>query len=47
MNSDTLIIDRLKALNQMENYGKFKPFKGWSTARDGGPRRILREDMIQ
>jgi ferredoxin len=41
-----LIIDRLKALNQMDNYGKFKPFKGWSSARHGGPRRILREDML-
>jgi ferredoxin len=41
-----LIIDRLKALDQMDNYTKFKPFKGWSSARDGGPRRIIREDMI-
>jgi ferredoxin len=41
-----LIIDRLKALNQMDNYSKFKPFKGWSSARHGGPRRILREDML-
>ncbi|EKD38694.1 MAG: hypothetical protein ACD_75C00640G0001, partial [uncultured bacterium] len=41
-----LIIDRLKALNQLENYGKLKPYKGWHTSRDGGPRRILREDMI-
>lgn len=41
-----LIIDRLKALNQMDNYTKFKPFKGWSSARHGGPRRILREDML-
>lgn len=41
-----LIIDRLKALGQMDNYSKFKPFKGWSSARHGGPRRILREDML-
>jgi len=40
-----LIIDRLKALNQLENYGKLIPYKGWSTSRDGGPRRIIREDM--
>lgn len=40
-----LIIDRLKALNQMDNYGKLIPYKGWSTSRDGGPRRIIREDM--
>lgn len=40
-----LIIDRLKALNQLDNYGKLIPYKGWSTSRDGGPRRIIREDM--
>lgn len=40
-----LIIDRLKALDQMGNYGKLIPYKGWSTSRDGGPRRIIREDM--
>ncbi len=41
-----LIIDRLKALDQMDNYGKLKPYKGWSASRDGGPRRIIREDMV-
>lgn len=41
-----LIIDRLKALDQMENYVKLKPYKGWDSSRDGGPRRIIREDMI-
>lgn len=41
-----LIIDRLIALDQLDNYGKLKPYKGWSRARDGGPRRIIREDMI-
>ncbi|MDJ0623185.1 MAG: methylenetetrahydrofolate reductase C-terminal domain-containing protein [Desulfocapsaceae bacterium] len=41
-----LIIDRLKALDQMDNYLKLKPYKGWDSSRDGGPRRIIREDMI-
>lgn len=41
-----LIIDRLKALDQMDNYTKLKPYKGWNSSRDGGPRRIIREDMI-
>ena len=41
-----LIIDRLVSLEQMENYGKLKPYKGWDTSRDGGPRRIIREDMV-
>ncbi len=41
-----MIIDRLKSLDQMENYGKLKPYKGWDSSRDGGPRRIIREDMV-
>ncbi len=41
-----LIIDRLVSLDQMENYGKLKPYKGWDASRDGGPRRIIREDMV-
>ena len=41
-----LIIDRLVSLDQMENYSKLKPYKGWDSSRDGGPRRIIREDMV-
>lgn len=41
-----MIVDRLKALDQMDNYLKLKPYKGWDSSRDGGPRRIIREDMI-
>lgn len=42
-----LIIDRLKALDLMENYEKIRPMKGWRSSRDGGPRRIVREDLAQ
>jgi len=41
-----MIIDRLISLDQMENYSKLKPYKGWDSSRDGGPRRIIREDMV-
>ncbi len=41
-----MIIDRLVSLDQMESYGKLKPYKGWDASRDGGPRRIIREDMV-
>jgi ferredoxin len=41
-----MIIDRLVSLDQMENYSKLKPYKGWDSSRDGGPRRIIREDMV-
>ena len=42
-----LIIDRLKALDQMQNYEKLSPYKRWRSSRDGGPRRIIREDLTQ
>ncbi len=40
-----LIWDRLKQLGQTELYTRIMEPKDWRTARDGGPRRIVREDM--
>ena len=40
-----LIVDRLKALNKMEDYEKVAPIKDWSTDRAGGPRKVTREDV--
>jgi ferredoxin len=41
-----LIIDRLKALGEFENrFTELFPIKDWSTSRDGGQRKITREDM--
>jgi len=40
-----LIIDRLKELGQLERYEEIIPPKDWSTARDGGPRVRIREDL--
>lgn len=40
-----LIIDRLKELGQMDRYNEIIPVKDWSWARDGGPRRRVREDL--
>lgn len=42
-----LIIDRLKALGRLDYYEKLKPMKNWKTSRDGGPRRMVREDLTQ
>ena len=42
-----LIVDRLKALEQMEDYEKLAPIKDWSTDRAGGPRKVKREDVQQ
>lgn len=40
-----VIVDRLKELNQIEDYEKITPIKDWSTERAGGPRKVVREDV--
>jgi ferredoxin len=40
-----LIIDRLKALEKLDDYEKITPIKDWSTDRAGGPRKVVREDV--
>ncbi len=37
-----LIIDRLKVLGRLDEYGKIFPVKDWSTDRDAGPRSMRR-----
>ncbi|MCL6449886.1 MAG: methylenetetrahydrofolate reductase C-terminal domain-containing protein [Acetobacteraceae bacterium] len=39
-----LIYDRLKGLGRLELLTPVLPPKDWSTARDGGPRQVVRED---
>ncbi len=40
-----LIIDRLTALDRMDEYEKLMPIKDWTTDRAGGPRKVVREDV--
>lgn len=40
-----LIIDRLKALGKLELLDHVFEPKNWNTSRDGGPRKIIREDL--
>ena len=40
-----LIVDRLKALNRLDEYEQLSPLKDWSTDRAGGPRKVVREDV--
>lgn len=40
-----LIYDRLKSLGRLDLMRKVFPVKDWSTSRDGGPRKIVREDL--
>ena len=40
-----LIYDRLKAQNRLHLITEVAPPRDWRTSRDGGPRKIVREDL--
>ena len=40
-----LIYNRLKDMNLLERMMTIEPPRDWSTAHDGGPRRLIREDV--
>ena len=40
-----LIYDRLKTQDRLNLLLEIQPAKNWSSSRDGGPRRITREDL--
>jgi len=40
-----LIIERLKQLGQLDKFEEYIPIKDWSSSRDGGPRKVVREDL--
>jgi ferredoxin len=42
-----LIVDRLTKLDKMDDYEVLMPIKDWSTERAGGPRKVVREDVMQ
>ena len=40
-----IIYDRLKAMGRLDDMIEITPPKDWSSAHDGGPRTIVREDL--
>jgi ferredoxin len=40
-----LIWERMSALGMLDRLLEIQPPKNWSASRDGGPRRIIREDL--
>jgi len=40
-----LIWERMSALGMLERLMQLQPPKDWRTSRDGGPRRIIRDDL--
>ena len=41
-----LIYDRMKMLGRLDDLEKIQKEKDWSYSRDGGFRKIVREDML-
>lgn len=41
-----LIYDRLNSMGKLQVLLDLQPPKNWQTSRDGGPRKIVREDLI-
>ena len=41
-----LIFDRMKSLDLLSRLEENEPIKNWRTGRDGGPGKIVREDMV-
>ena len=40
-----LIVEKQMALGNLDGLTALRPAKNWSTSRDGGPRKIVREDL--
>lgn len=40
-----LIYDRMKLLGRLEELEQIQPIKDWSKSRDGGPRKVIRNDL--
>ena len=43
---DTIVRKKMEQ-GQLEDIVGFKPAKNWKTARDGGPRKSIREELVQ
>jgi len=41
-----LVYDRLSRMGRLDLMVAFQPAKDWSVSRDGGPRKIVREDLL-
>ena len=42
-----MIVKKKMEKGRLEDLTKMKPNKDWRTARDGGPRKSVREELVQ
>ena len=41
-----LIYDRLKALGRLDKLYEITEVRDWRSSRDGGPRKVVKKDMV-
>ncbi|MFC1883687.1 methylenetetrahydrofolate reductase C-terminal domain-containing protein [Thermodesulfobacteriota bacterium] len=41
------IVRKMMEMDMLDKLIEFKPPKSWSTARDGGPRKMIREELVK
>jgi ferredoxin len=42
-----MIVQKLMQEDRLDDLLQFRPAKDWTTARDGGPRRMIREELVK
>jgi ferredoxin len=42
-----MIVTKLMQEDRLDDLLQFRPAKNWTTARDGGPRRMIREELVK
>ncbi|MEJ2023678.1 MAG: methylenetetrahydrofolate reductase C-terminal domain-containing protein, partial [Deltaproteobacteria bacterium] len=42
-----MIVRKLMQEGRLDDLLQFRPAKDWTTARDGGPRRMIREELVK
>jgi len=42
-----MIVKKLTSQGRLDELMTFRPPKDWTTARDGGPRRMIREELVK
>ena len=42
-----VIVTKMTEQNRLDELLEFRPAKSWATARDGGPRTLIREDLVE
>ena len=43
----SLIVERAEARGRLDSLSEIRKVRDWSGGRDGGPKRVIREDLRQ